>query len=167
MANPPHGGVLKDLIARDAPRRKELAAEAETLPAIVLNERQLCDLELILNGGFSPLEGFMNQKDYNGVVDNNRLADGNLFSIPICLDLNKATIDESGVKPGARVTLRDFRDDRDLAIITVDDVYQPDKHKEAKEVFGADDEAHPAVKYLHHTAGEYYVGGKVDAIDRL
>jgi hypothetical protein len=81
MANPPHGkpptnptnfvskdhtnpnfllckgGILKDLIARDAPRRKELYAEAEKLPAIVLTERQLCDLELILNGGFSPLEG--------------------------------------------------------------------------------------------------------------
>jgi sulfate adenylyltransferase len=57
MANAPHGGVLKDLIARDAPRRKELFAEAETLPAITLSERQLCDLELILNGGFSPLEG--------------------------------------------------------------------------------------------------------------
>ena len=51
------GGVLKDLISRDAPRRKELSAEAETLKAIVLTERQLCDLELILNGGFSPLEG--------------------------------------------------------------------------------------------------------------
>lgn len=60
------GGELKDLIARDAPRRKELAAEAEGLPAVVLNDRQLCDLELILNGGFSPLEGFMNEKDYNG-----------------------------------------------------------------------------------------------------
>lgn len=57
MANPPHGGVLKDLIARDAPRQAELAAEAETLTAVVLTERQLCDLELILNGGFSPLEG--------------------------------------------------------------------------------------------------------------
>ena len=57
MANPPHGGVLKDLLARDAPRHAELDAEAETLPAIVLTERQLCDLELILNGGFSPLEG--------------------------------------------------------------------------------------------------------------
>lgn len=57
MANPPHGGILKDLIARDASRHDELAAEAETLTAIVLTERQLCDLELILNGGFSPLEG--------------------------------------------------------------------------------------------------------------
>jgi len=68
MANPPHGGELKDLVARDAPRRAELSAEAEKLPAIVLTERQLCDLELIMNGGFSPLEGWMNEKDYNGYV---------------------------------------------------------------------------------------------------
>ncbi|KAF2109750.1 sulfate adenylyltransferase [Lophiotrema nucula] len=166
MANPPHGGVLKDLIARDAPRRKELYAEAEKLPAIVLSERQLCDLELILSGGFSPLEGFMNQKDYDGVVAESRLSDGNLFSIPITLDISKGTIDEVGVKPGARVALRDFRDDRNLAIITVDDVYQPDKQKEAKEVFGGDEE-HPAIKYLFNTANEYYVGGKIEAIDRL
>ncbi|KAF2797742.1 ATP-sulfurylase [Melanomma pulvis-pyrius CBS 109.77] len=160
------GGILKDLIARDAPRRKQLYAEAETLPAIVLTERQLCDLELILSGGFSPLEGFLNQKDYDGVVNELRLSDGNLFSIPITLDLSKETIEENGVKPGARVALRDFRDDRNLAIITVDDVYQPDKQKEAKEVFGGDPE-HPAIKYLFDTAGEYYVGGKIDAIDRL
>lgn len=57
MANPPHGGVLKDLLARDAPRHDQLVAEAEKLPAITLTERQLCDLELIMNGGFSPLEG--------------------------------------------------------------------------------------------------------------
>ena len=57
MANPPHGGILKDLIARDAHKRKALEDEAEKLPALVLTERQLCDLELILNGGFSPLEG--------------------------------------------------------------------------------------------------------------
>lgn len=57
MANEPHGGVLKDLIARDSPRHEQLFAEAESLPAIVLTERQLCDLELILSGGFSPLEG--------------------------------------------------------------------------------------------------------------
>lgn len=63
----------------------------------------------------------------NSVVENNRLADGNLFSIPITLDLGKEEIERLGVKPGARVTLRDFRDDRNLAIITVEDVYQPDK----------------------------------------
>lgn len=57
MANEPHGGVLKDLLARDAPKHKELQEEAESLPAIVLTERQLCDLELIISGGFSPLDG--------------------------------------------------------------------------------------------------------------
>ncbi|KAF1344641.1 bifunctional sulfate adenylyltransferase subunit 1/adenylylsulfate kinase protein-like protein [Delphinella strobiligena] len=166
MANPPHGGVLKDLVARDAPRRAELFAEAESLPAIVLNERQLCDLELILNGGFSPLEGFMTEKDWAGVCHNNRLADGNLFSMPINLDVSKQIVEEVGAKPGARIALRDFRDDRNLAIITVEDVYQPDKNIEAKEVFGGSPD-HPAVKYLFETAGDYYIGGKLEAIDRL
>ncbi|KAI9848542.1 MAG: Sulfate adenylyltransferase [Sclerophora amabilis] len=166
MANPPHGGVLKDLIARDAPKRDQLAAEAEKLPAVVLTERQLCDLELILSGGFSPLEGFLNEKDYNGVVTDLRLADGNLFSIPICLDVSQQSIDELGLKVGARITLRDFRDDRNLAILTIEDVYKPDKAKEAKHVFGGDEE-HPAVRYLYNTAKDFYVGGKVEAINRL
>lgn len=136
------------------------------MPAVVLNDRQLCDIELILNGGFSPLEGFMSEKDYNGVVEKNRLADGNLFSMPICLDLDKEEIEELGIKPGARITLRDHRDDRNLGIMTVEDVYKPDKQKEAKMVFGGDPE-HPAVRFLFKQAGEYYVGGKIEAIDRL
>ncbi len=66
MANLPHGGVLKDLIARDRSFsfREKLLEESFTLPSLTLTERQLCDLELIMNGGFSPLEGFLNQKDY-------------------------------------------------------------------------------------------------------
>ncbi|ETN45938.1 sulfate adenylyltransferase [Cyphellophora europaea CBS 101466] len=166
MANPPHGGVLKDLLARDAPRHHELEAEAANLPAIVLTERQLCDLELILNGGFSPLEGFMNEKDYNGVVENLRLADGALFSMPICLDVTGQVVERLKLKAGARVTLRDFRDDRNLAILTIDDVYRPDKKKEAQEVFGGDPE-HPAIVFLNNTVQEFYVGGKVEAINRL
>ncbi|EAL92915.1 Sulfate adenylyltransferase [Aspergillus fumigatus] len=166
MANPPHGGVLKDLLARDAPRHDELEMEAEKLPAIVLTERQLCDLELIMNGGFSPLEGFMNQKDYDSVCENVRLADGNLFSMPITLDVSQAVIDEGKLKPGSRVTLRDFRDDRNLAILTIDDIYRPDKAKEAKLVFGGDEE-HPAIKYLYNKVQEFYVGGKIEAINKL
>lgn len=166
MANTPHGGVLKDLLARDAPRHAELSAEAETLPAILLSERQLCDLELILNGGFSPLEGFMNEADYNGVVRENRLASGALFSIPITLDLALEDIHKLVLQPGSRVTLRDFRDDNNLAILTVEDVYKPNKALEAQEVFGGDDE-HPAVRYLFDTAKEYYVGGKLEAVNRL
>lgn len=167
MANPPHGGVLKDLLARDAPRHDELAAEAESLTALVLTERQLCDLELILNGGFSPLEGFMNEKDYYGVVKENRLANGILFSMPITLDVSKSEIDDLGLAPGKKITLRDFRDDRNLAILTIEDIYKPDKALEATEVFGDNDQAHPAVKYLFNTAGEFYVGGKLEAVSRL
>ncbi|KAK3363653.1 hypothetical protein B0T25DRAFT_562642 [Lasiosphaeria hispida] len=166
MANTPHGGVLKDLLARDAPRQSELAAEAETLPALVLSERQLCDLELLLTGGFSPLEGFLNEKDYDGVVKENRLADGALFSIPITLDVDQESIDQLALKAGARLALRDFRDDRNLAILTIEDIYKPDKALEAKEVFGGDDE-HPAVVYLFNTAKDFYVGGKLEAINRL
>ena len=70
----------------------------------------------------------MNEKDYNGVVENNRLADGSLFSIPIPLDVSKETIDELQIKAGSRIALRDLRDDRHLAIITVEDVYKPDKY---------------------------------------
>ena len=165
-ANPPHGGILKDLLARDAPRQSELAAEAETLPALVLSERQLCDLELITSGGFSPLEGFMNREDYDGVVSNLHLADGTLFSMPICLDVTKETKEKKCIRPGARITLRDPRDDRNLAIITVGDVYAPDKQKEAQEVFGGDPE-HPAVRYLFEKTHELYVGGKLDAVNRV
>ena len=68
MANSPHGGVLKDLHARDALKKEQLLTEVEKLPSIVLSDRQLCDLELIMNGGFSPLEGFMDQEDYQKYV---------------------------------------------------------------------------------------------------
>ncbi|EGE08881.1 sulfate adenylyltransferase [Trichophyton equinum CBS 127.97] len=166
MSNPPHGGVLKDLFARDLPRHDELAAEAEKLPALTLTERQICDLELILNGGFSPLEGFMNEKDYNGVCAESRLADGNLFPMPINLDVTKENIEEMGIKPGARITLRDFRDENNLAIITVEDVYQPDKKKEGELVFGGDPE-HPAIIYLNNTTKDFYVGGKLEAVNKL
>ncbi|GJF00119.1 ATP-sulfurylase, partial [Phanerochaete sordida] len=162
--NAPHGGILKDLVARDAPIHDQLKAEAETLPDITLTERQLCDLELILNGGFSPLEGFMNEADYKSIVDTLRLADGALFAMPINLDVSQEDIAAKNIAPGARLALRDPRDDEALAIITVDDVYQPDRVKEAVQVFGADDPAHPAVAYLRNTVQDYYVGGKVQAI---
>ncbi|KAI0081266.1 ATP-sulfurylase [Panus rudis PR-1116 ss-1] len=164
MANIPHGGVLKDLVARDEPLRESLKAEAKTLPDIILTERQLCDLELITNGGFSPLEGFLNEADYNSVVENLRLADGTLFPIPVTLDVSQEDIDHLKIAPGSRIALRDPRDDEALAIITVEDIYKPDRVKEAVNVFGADDPAHPSVAYLHKRVKEFYIGGKVQAI---
>ncbi|KAF9263350.1 ATP-sulfurylase [Marasmius fiardii PR-910] len=164
MANIPHGGILKDLLVRDSNIASKLEEEAATLPDITLTERQLCDLELIQNGGFSPLEGFLNEKDYTSVVDTLRLADGTLFPIPVTLDVSKEDIDRLSITPGTRLSLRDPRDDEALAILTVDDVYKPDFVKEATQVFGADDRAHPAVAYLHARVKEFYVGGKIQAI---
>ena len=90
---------------------------SHTLPDIVLTERQLCDLELLLNGGFSPLEGFNNEKDYKSIVSNLRLADGSLWAMPITLDVSQEQVQNMGLKQGSRVTLRDFRDERALAIL--------------------------------------------------
>ncbi|KAI9279747.1 sulfate adenylyltransferase [Sporodiniella umbellata] len=164
MANTPHGGVLKDLYLRDAHKQEALFTEAQTLPSIVLTGRQLCDLELILNGGFSPLEGFLTEEDYNSVVTDMRLSNGLLWPIPITLDISKKELQENGIEASKRVSLLDPRDLEPLAILTVKDIYTPNKSKEAERVYGADDSAHPAVSYLHNTAKELYVGGSLEAV---
>ncbi|KAK7053483.1 Sulfate adenylyltransferase [Paramarasmius palmivorus] len=164
MANIPHGGVLKDLIVRDSDIAPKLREEAASLPDIILTERQLCDLELITNGGFSPLEGFMNEKDYTSVVDTLRLTNGTLFPIPITLDVSVEDIDRLSIAPGKRIALRDPRDDEALAIITIEDVYKPDRVNEAVKVLGADDPAHPSVAYLRNRVKEFYIGGPIQAI---
>jgi sulfate adenylyltransferase len=163
MSNIPHGGVLKDLISRDKARRDELLAL--DLPSLQLNERQICDLELLLTGGFSPLEGFLNQKEYNSVVHTSRLTNGLVWTMPITLDVSQDDIDALQLAHGKKVFLRNPADDQVLAVLTVDDIYKPNKSEEASLVFGKDDQAHPAVYYLHHVAKEFYVGGSLEAID--
>ena len=157
----PHGGILQDLIARDASKKVELVTEAASLKSINLTDRQLCDLELILNGGFSPLTGFNTKSDYESIRDNMRLKSGEIWSIPITLDVSEETSKQ--FSEGERVVLRDPRDDAPLAIITIADIYQPNKEEEAKKVFRGDPE-HPAIKYLMETAGDFYIGGDLDAI---
>lgn len=156
----PHGGELKQLYLseQDAAAEKRRAAE---YPSWDLTPRQLCDIELILNGGFSPLEGFMGRADYERVVDEMRLADGTLWPMPITLDVSQAFAD--GLSAGARIALRD-PEGVIIAVMDVADVWTPDKHHEAAKVFGADDPAHPAVAYLHQTAHPVYIGGKLTGI---
>ncbi|KAI0464541.1 hypothetical protein LJB42_002156 [Komagataella kurtzmanii] len=157
----PHGGVLQDLIKRDASIKEDLLKEVPQLQSIVLTGRQLCDLELILNGGFSPLTGFLTEKDYRSVVDDLRLASGDVWSIPITLDVSKT--EASKFRVGERVVLRDLRNDTALSILTIEDIYEPDKNVEAKKVFRGDPE-HPAVKYLLDVAGDVYIGGSLQAL---
>ncbi len=139
----------------------KLKLEAAELPSWDLTPRQMCDLELLMNGGFNPLKGFLSEANYNGVVEDMRLADGVLWPMPITLDVSEKFAE--GVAPGQDIALRDA-EGVILAILSVTDRWTPDKHREASKVFGADDLAHPAVNYLHNHAGSVYLGGPVIGI---
>lgn len=161
----PHGGELKNGYL-EPEAAKALADEAGNFPEWTLSRRQLCDLELILNGGFSPLEGFLSREDYESVVEKLRLADGTLWPIPVTLDVSEGFAEQ--VAGASRdnpvpVALRDV-ENMLVAVIDVTDVWRPDKEAEAEQVFGANDLAHPAVYYLHHQAGPVYLGGRVRGI---
>jgi sulfate adenylyltransferase len=142
---------------------QKLKAEAGDLPSWDLTARQTCDLELLMNGGFAPLKGFLGQDDYDSVVDNMRLADGTLWPMPVTLDVSEEFA--ASVEPGQDIALRDA-EGVILAILSVSDKFVPDKAREAQMVFGADDIAHPAVNYLHHQAGPVYLGGAVTGIQQ-
>ncbi|MBY8978203.1 bifunctional sulfate adenylyltransferase/adenylylsulfate kinase [Rhodobacteraceae bacterium NNCM2] len=142
---------------------QKLKQEAGDLVSWDLTPRQICDLELLMNGGFNPLTGFLNEADYNGVVENMRLANGTLWPMPITLDVGKEFAEK--VETGQDIALRDA-EGVILAIMSVTDKWSPDKSREAEKVFGADDLAHPAVNYLHNTAGEIYLGGPITGIQQ-
>ena len=140
---------------------QKLKTEAADLPSWDLTPRQTCDLELLMNGGFAPLKGFLGQADYDSVVDSMRLADGTLWPMPITLDVSQAFADS--IEPGQDIALRDA-EGVILAILSVSDKWLPNKSHEAEKVYGADDIAHPAVNYLHHVAGPVYLGGAITGI---
>jgi len=141
----------------------KLKNEAAGLPSWDLTPRQVCDLELLMNGAFHPLKGFLGQADYEGVVETMRLADGTLWPIPVTLDVSQAFADT--VEPGQDIALRDA-EGVILAILSITDKWVPDKAREAEMVFGADDLAHPSVNYLHNVAGPVYLGGAITGIQQ-
>ncbi|WP_432449270.1 bifunctional sulfate adenylyltransferase/adenylylsulfate kinase [Aliiroseovarius marinus] len=141
----------------------KLKVEAADLTSHDLSPRQICDLELLMNGGFNPLKGFLTEEDYDGVVENMRLADGTLWPMPITLDVSEDFA--SSIELGQDIALRD-QEGVILATMTVTDRWEPNKSREAEKVFGADDDAHPAVNYLHNQAGKIYLGGPVVGIQQ-
>jgi sulfate adenylyltransferase len=161
MSLPNHAPIPELYVSSDSAQKLKLSAGA--LTSWDLTARQVCDLELLMNGGFSPLKGFMGQADYDGVVANMRTADGTLFPIPITLDVSEAFAEK--VTAGQDIALRDA-EGVILAILSVTDKWVPNKAVEAEHVFGADDLAHPAVNYLHHTAGKVYLGGPITGIQQ-
>ena len=159
---PPHGGHLVDLMADEA-RNDEIRASSRDWPSWSLTARQLCDLELLIDGGFSPLRGFLTRIDYERVCSELRLADGTLWPIPITLDVSKEFGD--GVEVGSKIALRDPEGVM-IAALHVEEVFTPDREAEAKAVFGTTDPTHPGVAYLLERGGPVYVGGRVEGVQR-
>src|SRR6056297_3101669 len=142
---------------------QKLKGEAADLPSWDLTPRQTCDLELLMNGGFFPLKGFLGEEDYDSVVETMRLKDGSIWPMPITLDVSEAFA--AKIEPGQDIALRD-QEGVILAIMSVTDRFTPDKAREAEKVFGADDSAHPSVNYLHTRAGPVYLGGPITGIQQ-
>ncbi|MBL4660599.1 MAG: bifunctional sulfate adenylyltransferase/adenylylsulfate kinase [Alcanivoracaceae bacterium] len=158
--NTPHGGKLVNLI----PSQQQITVlkkETLNLASWDLSERQVCDLELLLNGGFSPLTGFMNKNDYDSVLKEMRLADGTLWPIPITLDVDQKIVKQ--LKQGDRLALRDAEGVA-LAIITVADIWKVDRQAEAMAVYATTDEKHPAINYLNKHTRDYYIGGEIEGL---
>ncbi|SDX13853.1 bifunctional sulfate adenylyltransferase/adenylylsulfate kinase [Litoreibacter albidus] len=142
---------------------QKMKTEAANLTSWDLTPRQICDLELLMNGGFNPLKGFLSEEDYNGVVENMRLSTGELWPMPITLDVGDDFA--QSVEVGQDIALRD-QEGVILAMMSVTDKWEPNKANEAEKVFGADDSAHPAVNYLHNQAGKIYLGGPITGIQQ-
>ncbi len=156
----PHGGALVDLVVSPE-RAAELKAASASWPSLDLSARQLCDLELLANGGFSPLTGFLGQEDYEAVLSAMRLADGTIWPMPVNLDVTEATADAAPV--GTSLALRDPEGVM-LAVLHVAQSWRPDKDHEAKAVFGTTDKAHPGVAYLMDKAGPIYLAGRLEVL---
>jgi sulfate adenylyltransferase len=158
---PPHGGELIDLIA-PRERASELKAESREFPSWDLTPRQICDLELLMSGGFSPLRGFMTRADFDGVCQSMRLASGVLWPIPITLDVKEEFA--KSLKPGhSKIALRDPEGVM-LGVLDVEEVWQPDREAEARSVFGTTSPVHPGADYLLNKGNAWYVGGRVEGL---
>ncbi|KKL82190.1 hypothetical protein LCGC14_1987240, partial [marine sediment metagenome] len=157
---PPHGGSLVNPLV-DEQRARELRELSRDYPSWDLTPRQLCDLELILNGGFSPLGGFLSKADYESVCREMRLADGTIWPVPITLDVPAELAEQ--LEPGASLALRDPEGVM-LAVLHVEELWQPDLTGEAEMVFGSANPEHPGVAYLTESTNPWYVSGTLEGL---
>lgn len=155
-----HGGNLVNLLVNEE-RGALLKNIAVNLPDVTLNERNLCDLELLATGAFSPLRGFMSKSDYESVLDRMRLQDGTLWPVPVCLDVTSAVAQRLEI--GQSVALRDPEGFL-LAVMHLEDIWEIDRRKESAQIYNTDDPLHPGVDYLYNRSGKYNIGGKLEVI---
>src|SRR4051812_6983608 len=142
----------------DEARAAEMKATAKDHASLTLDERGLCDLELLAVGGFSPLTGFLGRADYERVVAEMRLADGTLWPLPVTLPVTPG----GGVAEGKPLALRDVYGNL-LAFLHVEEVYAYDKEAEARDAYGSTDAKHPSVAYLDRQPG-HYAAGRLEVI---
>jgi len=151
----PHGGSLVDLMV---PADQREAVRTGVDRVVACSDRNACDVELLVVGGFSPLRGFMHQEDYEAVVANHRTSSGLLFGLPIVFDT-----DDASIAVGDRLLLT--YQGLDLAVLTVESRWEPDKVKEAKGCYGTTSLEHPAVRMIASERGRVYLGGRVQGLE--
>ena len=156
----PHGGTLVNLLADEA-KAAALAAEAENLPKLVPNERELSDLEMLAVGALSPLTGFQSEADYHSVLDSMHLSSGLAWAIPVVLGVDEAQAHQFG--GGGSVALLPAEGAAPIAVLRVSGTFKRDKAKEAVSVYRTDEEAHPGVKAVYDS-GDYCVAGDLEVI---
>ena len=149
---PPYGGELKNLIIKDKNLKNDLISKANY--EFECSERNACDVELLMVGAFSPLEGFMDENNYNSVIKNNRNTNGLLFGLPIIFDSNNEK-----VKAGETILLTYKK--QKIAVLEVSSKWEPDKSIEAELCYGTNSLDHPAVKMIFNERGRFYIGGRV------
>ena len=150
----PYGGTLVDLMVAEADRA---AVKATATKTIECSDRNACDVELLCVGGFSPLRGFMHQEDYDAVVSGHRLAAGQLFGLPIVMDT-----DRDDVVVGDKLLLT--YKGQDLAVLEVEDKWEPNKVAEAKGCYGTTSIEHPAVRMITMERKSFYLGGSLKGL---
>jgi sulfate adenylyltransferase len=157
----PHGGTLVDLmVAGDA--AGDLRAEAANLPSVVVNDRELADLEMLAVGALSPLTGFQGEADYHAILDTMHLTNGLAWAIPVTLSVDE---DGSHRLGGAEsVALCATEGGEPLAVLRISEIYRRDKAKESLAVYRTEDVEHPGVSALHD-AGDYCVAGELRVLD--
>ncbi|MFC1497269.1 sulfate adenylyltransferase [Verrucomicrobiota bacterium] len=155
----PHGGKLKPLFSEE--NLDKIKKEAESLPKVKMTSKEVSDLIMMAMGAFSPLDGFMKQDDYSGVVNSMKLAGGVLWPIPVTLAIGSE--DAKNVSEGQDVALVDGETDEIMGVMTVEEKYSYDKEKEAQQVFKTADKEHPGVNRIY-TQGDIYLGGPVKAL---
>ncbi len=157
---PPHGGTLVNLLAT-GDTAANLAAEAANLPKLVINERELSDLEMLAVGALSPLTGFQGEDDYLGVLESMHLTNGLPWAIPVVLGLGDEDLHRVGGADAIALLPSDGADP--VAVLRVTGQFKRDKHKEALSVYRTDDLEHPGVKAMYDS-GDTCVAGTLEVI---